>query len=92
MVAARIILSATHHGISHSWLNQPMMYSALRNRVAAVVEGVEDLEDEERLPHIANVCPQVILRLGYGEFVDSPTPRRSVKEMLIKAPPTYIEP
>jgi nitroreductase len=92
IVMSRVILAATTYGISHSYLNQPMMYQRLRNRVAALVEGVEDLESDEQLAQITNVFPQVVLRLGYGEPVETFTHRRSVKSMLIKKPIVYAKP
>src|SRR5688572_28613025 len=76
MAMARVILAATVNGISHSYLNQPMMYQRLRNRIAALVKGVEELEIDEQQAEITGVCPQVILRLGYGEPVDTFTHRR----------------
>jgi len=93
MAMSRVTLLAAANGVAHSYLNQPMMYSKLRRKVAAVVEGVEDIEDPEDLADLTvNILPQVIFRLGFGEQVNDPTPRRSVKQMLIKNPPLQGQP
>ena len=93
MAMSRVLLLSTAHGIAHSYLNQPMMYAKLRAKVAALVEGVEDLTDPVEVEDaIRGIHPQVILRLGFGEPIDSPTPRNSLKSMLIKEPPLLAEP
>lgn len=90
---SRILLVAAAHGVSHSYLNHPVVFQKLRGRVAAVVEGVDDIEDEREVAaHTQNVFPQTILRFGFGVPVKHPTPRRSVKSMIIKEPPTYRKP
>ena len=64
---ARLLLTACDEGLRASFLNQPIVVEALRERLRPLLgrPGV----------------PQVILRLGYGGDV-RPTPRRPVSEVL----------
>jgi nitroreductase len=64
---ARILLTATYHGVRSSYLNQPIEVGLLRNRVRGLL--------------VAEGHPQLILRLGYGP-AGRPTPRRTVEEVL----------
>lgn len=65
---ARVLLLATAHGVSSSYLNQPLEHDGSRPQFRAAFD----------LPG----RPQLILRLGYG--VDGPpTPRRDVREVLL---------
>jgi nitroreductase len=69
---ARVLLLACAHGISASFLNQPIEVEGLR----------PVLRETLALPGF----PQILLRLGYGPEV-KPTPRRNVQDMLIQAGP-----
>lgn len=62
-----VLLVAAAHGISASFLNQPLQVPALRARVRAAL----------------GLCghPQVILRMGYGQALVA-APRRDVSEVL----------
>jgi nitroreductase len=64
-----VLLRATAEGVCASWLNQPVEVPDLRQRLAGL------------LPTPGQ--PQVLLRLGYGQPPPTPTPRRSVRELLI---------
>ncbi len=64
-----VLLHAQANGLSTSFLNQPVEVAELRPQVAAAV-GREGY-------------PQVLLRVGCGPEVP-PTPRRSVRSVLIK--------
>lgn len=66
-----VLLHAQSEGVSASYLNQPIEVEELRPSVAAAL-GVGG-------------CPQVLLRLGYGETVP-PTPRRKAHDLLIRHP------
>jgi len=68
---AALLLRAAAHGLSASFLNQPIEVPALRVRL-------RDLVDAER-------CPQLLLRIGYAT-TDRPTPRRTVADVLTDAP------
>ena len=63
----RVLLTGAVHGLSASFLNQPIQIAELRWR----------LRDELT----TDLFPQVILRMGYGP-VAPPTPRRAVEELL----------
>jgi nitroreductase len=65
---ARVLLRARVEDVWASFLNQAIELPDLRQKLAAVI-GRED-------------CPQVCLRLGFGENI-RPTPRRDVVEVLI---------
>jgi hypothetical protein len=65
---ARVLLLASAHGISASFLNQPIEVEELRPLLRETV-GCAGF-------------PQNLLRLGYGPEV-KPTPRRNVREVLI---------
>ena len=65
----RVLLHAQSEGVSASYLNQPIEVDDLRPQLAGVI-GLGGF-------------PQVLLRLGYGPEVP-PTPRRSVRSLLIK--------
>ena len=67
---ARILLTGAVHGLSASFLNQPIQIAELRWR----------LRDELT----TDLFPQVILRMGFGP-VAPPTPRRAVEELLTPA-------
>lgn len=64
----RVLLTAVSHGLSASFLNQPIESPSLRIRLADLL-GVGEF-------------PQLILRMGYGRDV-SPTPRRDLADVLI---------
>jgi hypothetical protein len=65
---ARMLLLATLHGLSASFLNQPIEIPELRRRLA----------------HTLGLAgpPQLLLRLGYGPEVP-PTPRRDLEDVLL---------
>jgi hypothetical protein len=65
---ARVLLTACAHGVSASFLNQPIEVEPLR---AALRERLG-------LPGF----PQILLRMGYGPEI-KPTPRRSVRDVLL---------
>lgn len=49
---------------------------------------MEDVDDPDEVARLTvHTCPQVLLRFGYGAATAEPTPRRSVKEMLLKEAP-----
>lgn len=62
------LLLAGHHGVSASFLNQPIETDSLRPMLANTI-GRSDY-------------PQIILRMGIGPYVN-PTPRRTVDEVTI---------
>lgn len=64
----RILLSARSQGLWASFLNQPIEVPEVRPMLHHVIERAG--------------FPQVLLRMGYGPEV-SPTPRRSVSEVLL---------
>jgi len=68
----RVLLQARAYDLHASYLNQPVEVSALRPRLAELLNTDEH--------------PQLVLRIGYSEQVD-PTPRRPVQEVLIDEPP-----
>ncbi len=68
-----VLLHAQSDGVSVSHLNQPIEVGELRPQVAAAA-GVGG-------------CPQILLRVGYGEPVP-PTPRRKAHDLLIRHPAT----
>lgn len=70
MVLAKILLFARSEGISCSFLNQPIEVNELRSKVKEVIKAEEEGH------------PQLLMRMGYGKEV-TPTPRRSVKEVLL---------
>lgn len=62
-----VLLIAAAHGVSASFLNQPVQIPPLRARLRTLFGG--------------NGSPQMVIRMGCGpEFVD--TPRRTVREVL----------
>jgi len=63
----RTLLIAAAHGMSASFLNQPIQLPALRSRLRALIGGTG--------------FPQVVLRMGYGPQA-VPTPRRAVCDVL----------
>jgi nitroreductase len=63
-----VLLRATGHGLSTSFLNQPLELEPLRARVAELAGK--------------SGSPQLVLRMGYGPPVDEPTPRRELDEMI----------
>jgi nitroreductase len=67
-----LLLRAAAHGLSASFLNQPIEVPALRVRL-------RDLVDTGRYP-------QLLLRVGYPTTTDRPTPRRGVADVLTDAP------
>lgn len=65
---ARVLLLACAHGVSASFMNQPL--------------EIEELRREFREALGLTGFPQILLRLGYGPETQ-PTPRRDVREMLM---------
>ena len=65
---ARMLLLATLHGLSASFLNQPIEIAELRQRLTYTLGLVGP--------------PQLLLRLGYGPEVP-PTPRRDLEDVLL---------
>lgn len=63
----RMLLLAAAHGMSASFLNQPVQLPALRARLRTLIGGTG--------------FPQVVLRMGYGPQA-GPTPRRAVRDVL----------
>lgn len=66
---AQLLLTLTHHGLSASYLNQPIEISDLRTKLKRFVGS--------------DHWPQILLRVGYGSEVRS-TPRRPVSEILVR--------
>lgn len=66
----RVLLVAAGHGVSASYLNQPLDLRDMRHR---------------RDPHHRRGHPQMIIRLGYGAFVPR-APRRPVTDLLVPGP------
>lgn len=67
---SRVLLTAAAHGVSASFLNQPIEVAELRPRLAELVaEGGQ---------------PQILLRLGYGPDVPV-SPRRAMTEVIANA-------
>ena len=64
----RVLLIAASHGISASYLNQPLELAVLRPMFAEIIG------DE--------LYPQLIVRLGFGPGVE-PTPRRGLEDTLL---------
>ena len=62
----RVLLEATAHGVSTSLLNQVLEH--------------EDLRREFDDPLDPGMCPQAVMRFGYGPPVP-PTPRRSLADV-----------
>lgn len=65
----KILLCASAEGVAASFLNQPIEILSLRTKIREVLGQIG--------------FPQLVLRLGYGPQVP-PTPRRSVKEVLVE--------
>jgi nitroreductase len=65
---AKILLMITHHGLSASFLNQPI--------------EVSDLRPALKLKLGTDGHPQILLRIGYGPEV-KPTPRRPIEEIIL---------
>jgi hypothetical protein len=63
-----VLLHARTENVWASFLNQPIEVPELREQLATLL-GLAGF-------------PQILLRLGYGEEVP-PTPRRTVREMLV---------
>jgi hypothetical protein len=63
-----LLLTITRSGLEYSFLNAPVQLPAVRGRVA-VVSGAER-------------PPQLILRVGPGQRIVQPTPRRPVDEVM----------
>jgi len=68
---AVLLLRAAAHGLSASFLNQPVEVPALRVRLRELVD--------------TGRYPQLLLRIGYAT-TDRPTPRRTVADVLTDAP------
>lgn len=66
---AKILLMLTHHGLSASFLNQPI--------------EVTDLRSELKTKLDTEGYPQILLRIGYGPHGRF-TPRRPIEEILLK--------
>jgi hypothetical protein len=66
-----VVLRARTEEVWASYLNQPIEVEALRNELAGAI-GAPGL-------------PQMLLRLGFGDEAP-PTPRRSVRDVLLKHP------
>ncbi|KOV90114.1 nitroreductase [Nocardia sp. NRRL S-836] len=64
----RVLLTATTHGLSASFLSQPVEVRRVREELRRSLGGM--------------LVPQTVLRLGFSTPVP-PTPRRSVAELLI---------
>lgn len=64
----RTLLTASHHGLQASYLNQPIQVSSLRSKLRDLIPG--------------KPFPQIILRIGYPmEEIDA-APRRKLNEVL----------
>lgn len=63
-----LLLTITRFGLQYSFLNAPVQISILRDRVATVTS--------------ASRPPQLILRLGPGQQIVHPTPRRPIDEVV----------
>jgi nitroreductase len=66
----RVLLTACAHGITSSFLNQPVEVAALRPRLAAAIGR-------------RGTSPQLVLRFGYGPSVRS-SPREPVENVLLE--------
>ncbi len=66
----RVLLTATTHGLSASFLSQPVEVRRVREDLRRALGGM--------------LVPQTVLRLGFSTPVP-PTPRRSVAELLLDA-------
>jgi len=66
----RVLLTATTHGLSASFLSQPVEVRRVREDLRRALGGL--------------LVPQTVLRLGFSTPVP-PTPRRSVAELLIES-------
>ncbi|RDU99362.1 Acg family FMN-binding oxidoreductase [Trinickia dinghuensis] len=64
----RLLLSATRHGLTASYLNQPIEIAPLRERLRASA-GL-------------NAIPQLLLRIGYGPQIAERAPRRPLSDVL----------
>ena len=64
----RVLLTATVHGLSASFLSQPIEVPRVREDLRRALGGV--------------LVPQTVLRMGYSTPVP-PTPRRPVSELLM---------
>jgi nitroreductase len=71
-----VLLVAAAHGISASFLNQPLQIPELRTRLGTLLGKSE--------------FPQVIIRMGYAGAT-RPTPRRDVMEVLTCSPADVAE-
>jgi hypothetical protein len=69
----RVLLTATLANATSSYLNPPIEVPSLRHRIAAAF-GRRDR-------------PQILLRFGYGPEIP-PTPRRPVRQVVTRLPPT----
>jgi hypothetical protein len=68
----RVLLTATTHGLSASFITQPIEVPACRNELRQLLGN--------------GATAQTLLRVGYGSPV-APTPRRPVADLLIDAAP-----
>jgi nitroreductase len=66
----RVLLTATTHGLSASFLSQPVEVRRIREDLRRALGGL--------------LVPQTVLRLGFSTPVP-PTPRRSVAELMIES-------
>ena len=66
---AYVLLYLTSHGISNSYLNQPIEVDSLRSRLQALTKSAE--------------FPQLMLRIGYSDSEPPPSARRDLDEVLI---------
>jgi nitroreductase len=67
---ANLLLRARVEDVWASYLNQPIELPELRPRLAELIKP--------------GSCPQILLRLGFGDEV-KPTPRRPVQEVILKS-------
>jgi nitroreductase len=70
----RLLLAATSHGVSASFLNQPVEVQELRGKL--------------REASGADGFPQLLLRMGIPQEAPPPTPRRPLGEVLSSSPRT----
>ncbi len=66
---AHVLLYLSSHGISNSYLNQPIEVESLRSRLQAVTDSAE--------------FPQLMLRIGYADAEPAPSARRDLSEVLL---------
>lgn len=69
-----VLLAAARHDVSASYLNQPVEVPPLREQLADLAGGAH---------------PQVLFRVGYT-VETSGTPRRSVSDVTMPAPPPHV--